>query len=74
MADEATSNGEGTRFERRKLFAVVRKGDGHVVALCEDVVDAVKVALRASRQGNVEIQEAEVELSIALTGRRFSTV
>lgn len=62
----------GGKFERRKFVAVVRKADGHVVALCEDVVDAVKVALRASRQGNVEFREAEVDLQITFTGRGIS--
>jgi hypothetical protein len=58
---------------RRKFYVVVRKSDQHILALCEEVVDAARAAIRLSRRSDVSIREAEVSLEVAFTGGRTST-
>jgi hypothetical protein len=67
MADETKTH------ERRKFYVVVRKSDQHILALCEEVVDAARAAIRLSRRSDVHIREAEVALEITFTGRGIST-
>lgn len=59
--------------EQRRFYAVVRKSDNHVLALCEEIVDAARAAVRFGRRFDVHIREAEVNLAISLTGRWIST-
>lgn len=66
MADETRAH------DKRKFYAVVRKTDGHILALCEDVADAARIGIRTSRRYDVHIREAEVSLEITFTGRGIS--
>jgi hypothetical protein len=64
---------EQTKPERRRFFAVVRKSDQRVLALCEDVVDAARAALRFGRRFQVHVREADVDLTLTFTGRWISS-